>query len=91
MAKQKTFSQKDLEQARQKLAELPDLSQEKMSAADVLQSLKDQIVDLCAKKGYTAPEIRQALADVGISVSVKDISELTASRKRQARTKPEPA
>ena len=71
MAKQKTFTQKDLEAARQKLLALPDLSQDKLSQADVLLSLKEQIVELCTKKGYEPAEIKQALADVGLTVSVK--------------------
>lgn len=92
MAKQKTFTQKDLEAARQKLADLPDLSQDKMSQAEVLQSLKDQIIELCTKKGYDASEIKIALADVGLSVSVKEITDLASTRKRlPARPKPEAA
>ena len=82
MAKQKTFTQQELENARQKLAELPDLSKDKMSQADVLQSLKEQIVDLCSAKGYTVAEVKQALADVGMNVSARDITELTTTRKR---------
>ncbi|MBX6442100.1 mobilization protein, partial [Pseudomonas syringae group genomosp. 3] len=65
MAKQKTFTQKELQAARQKLAELPDLSQDKLSQAEVLQSLKAEIVELCTAKGYTVTEVKQALADVG--------------------------
>jgi len=91
MAKQKTFSQKELEVARQKLAELPDMSQEKMSSSDVLKALKDQIVELSTKKGYTASEIRQALADVGITVTVKEITDLASTRARSTRSKAEQA
>ncbi|KPW63207.1 hypothetical protein ALO80_200134 [Pseudomonas caricapapayae] len=92
MAKQKTFTQNDLEVARQKLNALPDLSLDKMSQAEVLQSLKEQIVDLCTTKGYTASEVKQVLADVGLSVSIKEITELTTTRKRAApRTKPQVA
>jgi outer membrane protein assembly factor BamA len=82
MAKQKTFTQKELEAARQKLAELPDLSQDKLSQAEVLQTLKAEIVELCTTKGYTVTEVKQALADVGLNVSAKEITELTTSRKR---------
>jgi hypothetical protein len=81
MAKQKTFTQKELEAARQKLAELPDLSQDKLSQAEVLQTLKAEIVELCTTKGYTVTEIKQALADVGLNVSAKEITDLTTSRK----------
>ncbi|MDX9625948.1 MULTISPECIES: mobilization protein [Pseudomonas] len=84
MAKQKTFTQKELEAARQKLAELPDLSQDKLSQAEVLQTLKAEIVALCTTKGYTVSEVKQALADVGLNVSAKEITELTTSRKRAA-------
>lgn len=75
---------KELEAARQKLAELPDLSQDKLSQAEVLQSLKAEIVKLCAAKGYTVTEVKQALADVGLNVTAKEITELTSSRKRAA-------
>ncbi|WP_233903633.1 mobilization protein [Pseudomonas amygdali] len=84
MAKQKTFTQQDLEAARQKLADLPDLSKDKMSQAEVLQSLKEQIVELCSAKGYSVSEVKQALADVGLNVSVREITDLTTKRKRAA-------
>jgi hypothetical protein len=92
MAKQKTFTQKELEAARQKLAELPDLSQDKLSQAEVLLTLKSQIVELCSTKGYTVAEVKQALSDVGLTVSTKEITELTTTRKRAApRTKAQTA
>ncbi|AAO59123.1 mobilization protein [Pseudomonas savastanoi pv. retacarpa] len=92
MAKQKTFTQQDLEAARQKLADLPDLSKDKMSQAEVLQSLKEQIVELCSAKGYSVSEVKQALADVGLNVSVREITDLTTKRKRAApRAKPQVA
>lgn len=92
MAKQKTYTQKDLEAARQKLAELPDLSQDKLSQAQVLQTLKAEIVELCTSKGYTVTEVKQALADVGLNVSAKEITDLTTARKRTApRTKAQTA
>lgn len=92
MAKQKTFTQKELEAARQKLAELPDQSKDKLSQAEVLQSLKAEIVQLCATKGYTVTEVKQALADVGLNVSAKEITDLTTARKRNApRTKAQTA
>ncbi|WP_117144090.1 mobilization protein [Pseudomonas coronafaciens] len=82
MAKKKTFTQKELEAARQKLTELPDLSQDKLSQLEVLQTLKAEIVELCTTKGYTVSEVKLALADVGLNVSAKEITELTTSRKR---------
>ncbi|WP_312016322.1 mobilization protein [Pseudomonas amygdali] len=92
MVKQKTYTQNDLETARQKLADLPDLSRDKMSQAEVLQSLKDQIVELCSAKGYSVAEVKQALADVGMTVSAREITDLTATRKRAApRAKPQVA
>ncbi|MEX6666855.1 mobilization protein [Pseudomonas sp. W2-17] len=92
MAKQKTFTQKELEAARQKLAELPDLSQDKLSQQQVLQTLKAEIVELCTTKGYSVTEVKQALADVGLNVSAKEITDLTIARKRAApRAKAQPA
>ncbi|PHN79063.1 mobilization protein [Pseudomonas syringae pv. cerasicola] len=74
------------------MADLPDLSKDKMSQAEVLQSLKEQIVELCSAKGYSVSEVKQALADVGLNVSVREITDLTTKRKRAApRAKPQVA
>ncbi|WPP02553.1 mobilization protein (plasmid) [Pseudomonas sp. HR96] len=89
MAKQ-TFTQAELDQARQALEDLPDLSRQKISQADMLASLKEQIVLLSSSKGYSVAEIKAALASVGVTVTTKAISDMVATRKRaQGRKKAE--
>lgn len=82
MAKSKTYTQEQLESAKQKLSTLPDLSKDKITTPELLASLKDQIVSLSESKGYSAAEIKSALASVSIDASVKAISEIISSRKR---------
>lgn len=81
MAK-KTFTQSELDQARQALEDLPDLSRQKISQAEMLASLKEQIVLLSSSKGYSVAEIRAALSSVGVTVTTKAISDMVATRKR---------
>lgn len=82
MARSKTFTQAQVEEAKSALAQLPDLSKNKLVTSDVLLELKEQIIELSAKKGYTAQEIRSALEGVGISVSAKAITDVIEVRKR---------
>lgn len=82
MAKQKTYTQTELDSAKQLLADLPDLSRNKIGQAEALQQLKDQIIILSSQKGYTVPEIREALDSVGIKATAKAIGDLVAVRKR---------
>lgn len=82
MAKQKTYTQDELELARQKLSELPDLSRNKIGQTEALEQLKEQIVLLSNQKGYSVTEIREALKSVGITVTVNAINDLLAVRKR---------
>jgi len=83
MAKSQIFTQTQLDSAKKKLADLPDLSKDKITTADALQALKEQIVDLASKKGYTAAEIKTALEGVGMSVTAKAISDLIESPKKR--------
>ncbi|WP_241509641.1 mobilization protein [Pseudomonas ovata] len=89
MAKQKTYTQDELELARQKLSELPDLSRNKIGQTEALEQLKEQIVLLSNQKGYSVTEIREALKSVGILVTANAINDLLAVRKRvSAKKKP---
>lgn len=82
MAIQKTFTEAELEAARQKLAALPDLSRNKISQADFIENLKEQIIALSRDKGYDSNEIKAALLDVGVKVSAKDVDALINPPKR---------
>jgi len=82
MAKSKTYTQEQLATAKQTLAELPDLSRDKISTPDLLAALKEQIVALSEKKGYSIAEIKSALNSVSVDASTKAISEILASSKK---------
>lgn len=82
MAYQKFFTAEQLELAKIKLDELPDLAADKITRADMLENLKVSIVTLANDKGYKAAEIKSALADVGVMLSEKSISELIRSEKK---------
>lgn len=84
MARTTTFTQAQLDAAKASLEELPDLSREKLGKAEVMESLKEQIVTLSNAKGYSHTEIKSALAGLGISVSTAAISELITGKKKRA-------
>ncbi len=88
MSRSKTYTQSQIEAAKLKLNELPDLSAQKISTADALVTLRDQIVELASKKGYSSAEIKTALEGVGLSVTVKAINEIiSTSKARSSRTR----
>ncbi len=82
MAYQKFFTTEQLELAKNKLDELPDLTADKITRSDALEKLKSSIITLANDKGYSAAEIKSALADVGMLLSEKSISELIRSEKK---------
>lgn len=81
MATPKTFTAEQLEDARKKLADLPDLSPNKISQADFVEQLKDQIITLAKSKGYEASDIKAVLGDLGVKMSAKDVDALLASQR----------
>jgi hypothetical protein len=82
LSRQKTFTRTELESAKQMLADLPDLKQDKISQDDLLESLKDELLLLTNQKGYSKLEIKKVLADLGLNVTAKKIAELLAPVKR---------
>ncbi|MGM7284695.1 mobilization protein [Pseudomonas guariconensis] len=82
MAVKKTFTQDDLQAAQQRLAALPDLSRNKISQADFIGQLKDQIIALSKEKGYNTNEIKTVLLDLGVKVSAKEVDALVNPVKR---------
>lgn len=88
MARAKTYTQDQLKAAQAALEELPDLRANKIPAPEALAQLKDQIVVLASKKGYSKSEIKKALADVGIEVSEKAISDTIGEKPKRAPRKP---
>ena len=75
MAANSYYTIEQLELAKIQLTELPDLNASRMTGKDVLENLREQLVELSVKKGYTAAEIKSALDSAGIVVSVKAIKD----------------
>lgn len=87
MAIQKTYTQEQLKKVQEALEGLPDLSRDKITKPEFIESLKEQIITLSSSKGYSQAEIKSALASVGITVSIQAISELLGSKKKMPRKK----
>ena len=93
MNAKKWFSENDVSTARERLCALPDLTQERLTRAEVLGQLRDEIRTLHKKKGYTLSELRQQLESVGITASEKMLRDILGSsrpvrRRTTARTAP---
>lgn len=87
MAAHRTFTEADLESAQQRLASLPDLRRNKISQADFIESLKDQIISLSKEKGYDTSEIKAVLNDLGVKVTSKDVAALISPQRKPRSTR----
>lgn len=88
MADKRWYSIEDVELAKSSLDNLPDLTAIRLTKTDVLEQLKDKIIELANNKGYSLEDIRSALDSAGISASVKTIREiLSSAKKTPSRTK----
>ncbi|MBC3219692.1 hypothetical protein [Serratia fonticola] len=85
MAGTKFYTRDQLEEAKLALECLPDLTPNKISRAELLDSLKESIITLAKSKGYTAAEIKSALQAVNISVSEKAILDVIRASKFPAK------
>ena len=88
MATQKTYTQEQLKKAQEALEALPDLSRDKITKPDFIDSLREQIITLSSSKGYSQAEIKSALASVGVIVSIQAISDLIGSKQNRGLGKP---
>lgn len=82
MTDKKWYSVDDVELAKSSLDELPDLTPTRLTKSDVLEQLKDKIIELSSSKGYSVEDIRSALEIAGIKTSVKSIRDIINSRKK---------
>ncbi|EOE7356094.1 TPA: molybdopterin-guanine dinucleotide biosynthesis protein MobC [Enterobacter hormaechei] len=82
MSDKKWYSEEDILLAKDALSELPDLSKKRLTKTDVLEQLRDQIIELSQKKGYSIEDIRDALTTAGIPTGVKAIREILNSGKK---------
>lgn len=85
--KKKFFSDSDIEVAKLALAELPDLNDERKTLKDFLGAIRDDILVLVRKKGYTVKDIRNTLKEAGYEVGEKALREIIreAGTKRNGR------
>lgn len=85
------YSQADIDTMRSKLAELPDVTSERLQKKHVLDSLKSDINALMVDKGYTLNEVHEYLMKFGLSdVTLKDIKDLSTGRSsRKGRASPQ--
>ncbi|EEB6817159.1 molybdopterin-guanine dinucleotide biosynthesis protein MobC, partial [Salmonella enterica] len=56
MTDKKWYSVEDIELAKSALSEMPDLTPTRLTKSDVLEQLKEQIVELSLKKGYSVED-----------------------------------
>lgn len=82
MADKKWYSIEDVELAKSSLDDLPDLTPTRLTKTDVLEQLKEKIIELSNSKGYSVEDIRSALEGAGIPASVKAIREILSSGKK---------
>lgn len=84
MAEKKWYSTEDVELAKSSLDDLPDLTPTRLTKTDVLEQLKDKIIELANSKGYSVEDIRSALDSAGIPTSIKAIREILNSGRKSA-------
>lgn len=89
MAVRNVFTQEQLDEARVKLENLPDLTPQRITRDGALENLKDSILVLAKEKGYTVADIKSVLDAMEFRFSEKAISavinEGTGKKKRQPR------
>ena len=83
MPPRKFFTQEQIDNAKLSLSELPDLTPDRISRDEMLQSISGDIIELSSKKGYTASDIKEALEKIDIQVSEKSISEISEEMERK--------
>ncbi|AWK15697.1 molybdopterin-guanine dinucleotide biosynthesis protein MobC [Candidatus Fukatsuia symbiotica] len=76
MALKKYYTLEQLDSAKRRLEELPDLKKQRMTGDEMLKELKAQLVKLASDKGYEAADIKSVLDSVGIKIGLKPIKEI---------------
>ncbi|ECC9924539.1 molybdopterin-guanine dinucleotide biosynthesis protein MobC [Salmonella enterica subsp. enterica] len=84
MTDKKWYSVEDIELAKSALSEMPDLTPTRLTKSAVLEQLKEQIVELSLKKGYSVEDIRSALDSAGIKASAKSVRDILNSTKKSS-------
>lgn len=82
MKTRKFFTQQELDEARNKLENLPDLSPNRITCAGALDNLKDTILQLAKEKGYSTADIKSVLDAMQFGFSEKAISAIINEERR---------
>lgn len=88
MATQQFFTQEQIDEAKSRLENLPDLSPKRITRNEVLESLRGNILMLAKEKGYNAKDIKLALDEMQFGFSERAISDVLKDNgkgKKQAR------
>ncbi|WP_324030816.1 mobilization protein MobC (plasmid) [Pantoea sp. JZ2] len=88
MATQQFFTQEQIDEAKSRLENLPDLSPKRITRNEVLESLRGTILMLAKEKGYNAKDIKSALDEMQFGFSERAISDVLKDNgkgKKQAR------
>ncbi|WP_062749428.1 hypothetical protein [Erwinia persicina] len=92
MAVRNVFTQEQLDEARRKLENLPDLTPQRITREGALENLKGTILVLAKEKGYTVADIKSALDAMEFRFSEKAISSVVNEgngKKKRTQRKPE--
>ncbi|QIE99886.1 mobilization protein MobC (plasmid) [Pantoea stewartii] len=76
MATQQFFTQEQIDEAKSRLENLPDLSPKRITRNEVLESLRGTILMLAKEKGYNAKDIKSALDEMQFGFSERAISDV---------------
>jgi hypothetical protein len=76
MATQQFFTQEQIEEAKLKLENLPDLSPKRITRNEALDSLRETILMLAKEKGYNAKDIKSVLDGMQFGFSERAISDV---------------
>ena len=93
MAVRNVFTQEQLDEARKKLENLPDLTPQRITREAALENLKSTILVLAKEKGYTVADIKSALDAMEFRFSEKAISAVVNEgngKKKRVQRKSEP-
>lgn len=89
MVARSVFTQEQLDEARTKLENLPDLTPQRITREGALENLKSTILVLAKEKGYTVSDIKSVLDSMEFRFSEKAISAVindgSGRKKRQPR------
>ena len=74
MTTRKFFTQQELDEAKNQLENLPDLSRNRITREGAIEHLKETILMLAKERGYSVADIKSSLDAMKFNFSAKAIS-----------------